>query len=186
MRKLAFAVSLTLLALAVVVDRPLTAQARGGAAPAGPILQMETVKGQIQIRLFPNDAPRSVEQILGLVKRNFYRGLRIHRAETSLVQFGDPTTRDMSRQDYWGRSGSGRPIGVSEINKRTHVRGTVSLAHGGDARSADSQMFIMKTASPSLNGKHAVIGQVTSGMDVVDRLGVGDMIRNITLTTAAP
>ncbi len=182
MPKLALAVSLTLLAFPVLVDRPLTAQARGAAT--GPLLQMETVKGAIQIRLFPTDAPKSVEQILGLVKRNFYRGLRIHRAETSLVQFGDPTTRDMSRQDSWGRGGSGRPIGVSEVNKRPHVRGTVSLAHSGDARSADSQMFIMKVASPSLNGKHAVIGQVTSGMDVVDRLGVGDLIRNITLTAA--
>jgi cyclophilin family peptidyl-prolyl cis-trans isomerase len=181
MPKLALAVPLALVALLAVPERPLTAQ---GAA-AGPTLQMDTVKGTVQIRLFPADAPRSVEHILALVKRNFYRGLRIHRAEGSLVQFGDPASRDMTRRDSWGSGGSGRPIGVSEVNKRPHVRGAVSLAHSGDARSADSQLFIMKTASPSLNGKHAVVGQVTSGMDVVDRLAEGDVIKNITLTGGA-
>jgi cyclophilin family peptidyl-prolyl cis-trans isomerase len=181
MSKLPLVVSLALLTLLALPDRPLTAQ--GAAAPT---LQMDTVKGTVQIRLFPADAPKSVEHILALVKRNFYRGLRIHRAEASLVQFGDPASRDMTRRDYWGSGGSGRPIGVSEVNKRPHNRGTVSLAHSGDARSADSQLFILKTSSPSLNGKHAVIGQVTSGMDVVDRLGEGDVIKNITVTAAAP
>ena len=177
MRTLALVVSITLLGLAALPDRPVAAQAQ----PPGPTLEMDTAKGMIQIRLFPDDAPKSVEHILALVKRNFYRGLRIHRAEASLVQFGDPTSRDVSRRDWWGRAGSGQPIGVSEINRRSHVRGTVSLAHGGNPMSADSQIFIMKTASPSLNGKHVVIGQVISGMDVVDRLRVTDVIKNITL-----
>jgi cyclophilin family peptidyl-prolyl cis-trans isomerase len=180
MRNLALAVSIVLLGLTAVFDRPAAAQAQ----PAGPTLEMATAKGTIQIRLFPADAPKSVEHILALVKRNFYRGLRIHRAEGSLVQFGDPTSRDVSRRDWWGRAGSGQPIGVSEINKRPHVRGTVSLAHGGNPQSADSQIFIMKAASPSLNGKHVVIGQVTSGMNVVDQLRVTDVIKNITIRGA--
>jgi cyclophilin family peptidyl-prolyl cis-trans isomerase len=177
MRNLALALSLAILGLAGGFDRPAAAEAQS----AGPTLEMDTAKGMIQIRLFPADAPRSVEHILALVKRNFYRGLRIHRAENSLVQFGDPTSRDVSRRDWWGRTSSGQPIGVSEINKRPHVRGTVSLAHSGDPRSADSQMFIMKTASPSLDGKHVVIGQVTSAMNIVDQLRVTDVIKNITI-----
>jgi cyclophilin family peptidyl-prolyl cis-trans isomerase len=62
------------------------------------------------------------------------------------VQFGDPQTRDMTKQAWWGRgfdAGSGRSIGVAEFNnKRQHKVGSVSMAHAGDAREADSQMFI--------------------------------------------
>jgi peptidylprolyl isomerase len=61
------------------------------------------------------------------------------------------------------------------------VRGAVGLAHSGNPAGADSQFYIMKGASPSLDGKHAVIGQVVSGMAVVDKIAVPDMIKNATL-----
>ncbi len=182
MRKLWFAIMF--LGVAVAAASPLTAGAQG--APPGPTLTLETAKGAIQIRLFRAEAPKSVAHIVALVKNNFYRGQRIHRVEGSLVQFGDQTSRDMSMRDWWGRRGSGRAIGVAELNKRPHVRGAVSLAHSGDPRYADSQLFIMKAASPSLNGKHVVIGQVTSGMAVVDALRVTDIIKQVTVTEADP
>ena len=153
-------------------------------APAAPdpILVFETVKGTIEIRLFKSEAPKSVDHLLALMKRSFYRGQRFHRVTASLVQVGDPTSRDMSRRDYWGSSNSGSPIGVFEWSKkRSHVRGAVGLAHSGDARGADSQIYIMKSASPGLNGKHAIVGQVISGMAVVDKLVVTDMIKNATV-----
>jgi cyclophilin family peptidyl-prolyl cis-trans isomerase len=168
------------LACSVAVLGGLDAQGRAGAPD--PRLVVETAKGTIEIRLFPADAPKSVDHILGLVKRNFYRGLRIHRVEATLVQFGDPLTRDLSRKGYWGGGGSGNPIGVAELSKRlTHRRGTVALAHGGAPTIADSQLFIMKTASPGLDGKHAIIGEVTSGMMVVDQLAVPDLIKQISI-----
>lgn len=168
------------LALSCAVLVGLDAQGRTGAAD--PRLIIDTAKGTIEIRLFPGDAPKSVAHILGLVKRNFYRGLRIHRVESSLVQFGDPLSRDMSRKGYWGSGGSGNPIGVAELSKRlTHRRGTVALAHGGAPTIADSQLFIMKTASPGLDGKHAIIGEVVSGLTVVDRLAVADVIKQISV-----
>lgn len=156
-------------------------RAAGSAPPPGPTMTIETVKGTVEIRFFPDDAPKSVAHILALAKRNFYRGQRVHRVERTLVQFGDPTSRDMSRRDWWGRSGSGKPVGVSELNKRLHVRGAVALAHSGNASYADSQMYIMKVASPSLDGKHVVIGQVTRGMDVVDKLEVTDLFKQVTI-----
>ena len=100
------------------------------------------------------------------------------------MQFGDPTSRDVSRRDWWGRAGSGTPIGVAEFNKHKHVRGAVSLAHTGDARYADSQLFICKAAMPALDGKHVVVGQVIKGMEVVDRLVVTDVLKNVTVTGA--
>lgn len=159
-----------------------SAEQKPAAPPSGPVLLMDTAKGAIQIQLFPADAPKSVEHILGLVKSNFYRGLRIHRVTATIVQWGDPKSRDMSLKDYWGSGGSGKPVGVAEFSKkRTHLRGTVALAHAGRAEIADSQLYIMKAASPGLDGKHVIIGQVTSGMDVVDRLAVADVIKNITV-----
>ena len=116
------------------------------------------------------------------MKRSFYRGQRFHRVEPSLVQVGDPLSRNMSRKDYWGTGNSGNPIGVFELSKkRSHVRGAVALAHGGNPLGADSQIYIMKTASPGLDGKHAIVGHVMTGMAVVDRIVVTDMIKNATV-----
>lgn len=156
-------------------------RAGGAATSGGPTLTFVTAKGEFTITLYPADAPQSVAHILGLAKRNYYRAQRVHRVESALVQFGDPTTRDASRRDAWGRGNSGRPIGVAEFNKRTHSRGAVSLAHSGNPINADSQLFIMKTAMPGLDGKHVVIGRVTSGMDVVDKLQVGDQFKQVTV-----
>jgi peptidyl-prolyl cis-trans isomerase B (cyclophilin B) len=170
--------------LASVVLWPATAQVKPGPAAraAGPVMVLETAKGTVEIQLFQAEAPKSVERILALVKSNFYRGLRMHRVLPSLVQFGDPATRDMSRRNDWGSGGSGKIIGVAELSKkRTHRPGTVGLAHSGDARLADSQLYIMKTASPGLDSKHAIVGQVTKGMDVVAKLKETDMIKAVSL-----
>src|SRR5215211_1791298 len=91
----------------------LSAQPAGQLTPApGPVLVFETVKGTFEIETYPNEAPKTVEHILALVKRNFYNGQRILRiVPNQLVQFGDPQTRDMTRQAWWGRgfdAGSGR------------------------------------------------------------------------------
>ena len=167
-----------MLALSLLLRPGLGAQ--GGGSAADPRLILETAKGTIEMRLFPADAPKSVAHVLALVKRNFYRGLRIHRVTPSLAQFGDPLTRDMSRKGYWGSGGSGKPIGIAELSKRlTHQRGTVALAHGGSPTMADSQLYIMKTAGPALDGKHVIVGQVTAGMAVVDKLAVADIIKQI-------
>ena len=152
------------------------------AAPANPVLVFDTLKGSIEIELFQADAPKSVEHILALMKRGFYRAQRFHRVLPSLAQFGDPQSRNMAMRDYWGSGNSGNPIGIFEMpKKRTHVRGAVGLAHSGNPLGADSQIYIMKTASPGLDGKHAIVGQVISGMEVVDKIVVTDMIKNATV-----
>ena len=171
--------------VSLLAAAPLADQAKPPAktpAPADPVLVLETAKGNIEIRFFRSEAPKSVEHILELVKRSFYRGQRFHRVTESLAQLGDPLSRNMSRQDSWGTGNSGNPIGVFEHSKkRTHVRGAVGLAHGGSPLGADSQFYIMKRASPSLDGKHAIIGQVIAGMAVVDKIVVPDMIKNTIL-----
>jgi peptidylprolyl isomerase len=173
----------TLIALALTALAGALPEARGGQAGpakgANPVLVFETVKGAFEIELYQADAPKSVAHILALMKKNFYRGQAFHRVTASLVQWGDPQSRNMARKDYWGNGNSGSPIGVFEyVKKYSHVRGAVGLAHSGNPLGADSQLYIMKAPSPSLDGKHAIIGRVTSGMAVVDRIAFADVIKN--------
>jgi peptidyl-prolyl cis-trans isomerase B (cyclophilin B) len=155
--------------------------------PAIPILVIETAKGTFEMELFRADAPKSVDHLVGLVRKGFYRGLRVHRVTATLMQMGEPMSRDVSRRDYWGGGGSGSPIGVAEFSKkRTHQRGTVGMAHSGDARYADSQFYILKTATPSYDGKYVIVGQVLKGMEVVDKLVVLDVIKNAYLKGEGP
>ena len=161
-----------------------------GAAAALPVVLFETSKGNFEVEFYPADAPKSVEHILTLVRRNFYNGQRVHRfVEGFVVQFGDPQSRDVTKKDRWGQQGSGRALGVAEISpKHPHKLGAVALAHPNDPLLADSQIYICvngpaRYAPPNyeLNGKYAVIGQVTSGMPVVQQLRVLDIIRKATV-----
>jgi len=140
---------------------------------------LDTVKGTIEIETLPDDAPKTVAHVVELVKKNFYNGMRFHRAEENfLVQIGDPQSRDMSREGYWGRGpGSGNPIGVAEIGKRKHVPGTVAMAHSGDPKYADSQFYIVMQPRPGLDGKYAIFGRVMTGMDVVKKLKRTDILK---------
>jgi peptidylprolyl isomerase len=161
-----------------------TPAAKSSAVPQ-PQLIIETVKGTITVALFPDTAPKSVDHILKLVNSGFYRSQRVHRVVAGqLVQFGDKRSRDMTLREWWGRGsegGSGSPIGVAEISKKhLHTRGAVGLAHTGDPKGADSQIYITTRPMPSLDGKYTVIGQVTSGIDVVAKLKVEDEIKNVT------
>jgi peptidylprolyl isomerase len=164
-----------------------TPQKPGAAAP-GPTLVLDTVKGVIEIELFPAEAPKSVARILELAKQGFYRGQRFHWVTNGVVQFGDPYSRDMTKEKQWGTGGSGyktsvRPIGVLEASKRKFERGTVGMAYRSNQRpeDADSQMFILTAPNPPLNGKYALVGHVTKGLAVVEKLEKADTIKNLTV-----
>jgi cyclophilin family peptidyl-prolyl cis-trans isomerase len=88
----------------------------------------------------------------------------------------------MTKRDRWGSGGSGRDIGVAEPSpKRLHTLGAVALAHAGDPRKADSQMYITLRPVPRLDGDYTVFGQVVAGMDVVRKLQINDVIRRATV-----
>jgi cyclophilin family peptidyl-prolyl cis-trans isomerase len=155
---------------------------------ASPIVVLETSKGVIEFETYPEEAPKTVARVLELVKKGFYNGQRFHRAEPNfLIQIGDPVSRDMSREDWWGRQGSGKAIGVAEITKkRRHVAGAVSMAYPGtDKTAADSQFFITRRAAPELDGKYAVFGRVLKGMDVVAKIQKRDMVKRAYLKDEA-
>lgn len=170
-------------ALAMALLAPLLLAARQTSPGAGPVIVLDTVKGTIEFETYPEEAPKTVAQIVSLVKRNFYNGLRFHRAEMSLIQVGDPATRNMTMREWWGRAASGKPIGASEITKkRRHLRGAVAMAYPGtDPKGADSQFYIVTKPHPDFDGKYTVFGRVIKGMEVVDRIQVADVLRKATV-----
>lgn len=183
MRRLLLLVGVAVL-LTLAHSTALLSQAKPAAA--SPLLVLTTVKGVIEIELFATDAPKSVERILELAKRSFYRGQRFHWVQPGVIQVGDVQSRDMTKRADWGRGGSGpmnrlMPIGVAEISKRPFERGIVGYAYQyrQTATDADSQIFILRAANPALNGKYAAIGRVKTGMNVVDKIEVEDMIKDV-------
>lgn len=154
-------------------------------AAKNPVLVLDTSRGAIEIELLRQDAPKSVEYIIALVNKNFYRGLRFHRSERTLVQVGDPNSRNVTRRNMWGQTGATPTVGLLEASRRaSHTRGAVGLAHAGRPEGASSQFYIMKTASPSLDGKYTVIGRVISGMAVVDAIKFEDVLKLATIREA--
>lgn len=168
-----------LVAALVLSVVPLVLSAQQKSAGAGPIIVLETAKGTIEFETYPEEAPKTVERILELVKKNFYNGQRFHRADANFViQIGDPVSRDVSRQAWWGRQGSGKPIGVAEITKkRRNGPGAVGMGHSGTPKDADSQFYITRRVAPELDGKYTVFGKVLKGMDVVARIQKGDILK---------
>jgi cyclophilin family peptidyl-prolyl cis-trans isomerase len=158
--------------------KPKAAGPAKAAVPAGPVIVFETVKGPFEVETYPGDSPKSVEHVLGLVRDGFYRGLRVHWVQGVAVQFGDPLTKDMTKQSQWGNGGSGKNVGVVETSKRKFERGMVGLYYRTDygPKFADSQIFVLRGANPALDGKYAVIGHVVNGMNVVDKIEVPDRI----------
>lgn len=177
-----------LAASGLVLARPASPGAEPATqAPGNPILVLDTAKGAIEIELLQSDAPKSVDYIVDLVKKGFYRGQRFHRVERSLVQVGDIQSRDVTKKAWWGRNVHIPTIGVAEISKKlVHARGIVGLAHSGNATQAHSQFYIMKVADMSLNGKYTIIGRVKVGMPTVDTIQISDVIKNATIKEAAP
>jgi peptidylprolyl isomerase len=137
------------------------------------IVYIKLKDGMVVIELFPDKAPKHVEQIKRLVRSGFYDGLTFHRViDGFMAQGGDP------KGD--GTGGSGKKI-PAEFSKVPHKRGILSMARAQDPNSADSQFFIVLKDSPFLDGQYTVFGRVISGMEFVDKIKKGNPSQNGTV-----
>ena len=136
---------------------------------ANPIVKMHIQDmGVIEIELYPEIAPITVENFLKLCKSGFYNGTFFHRVIRGFViQGGDPTGTGMGGPG-WNIKGEFASNGVE--NDLKHKRGVLSMARAGHPDSAGSQFFIMHDDAPPLDGDYAGFGMVKSGMDVVDSI----------------
>ena len=164
---------------------PAFAQAKFSPGAGPSVIVVETEKGTFEIETYPNEAPKTVAHILGLIQKRFYNGQRFHRVvQGFVVQWGDQQSRDMTKEKMWGRI-EGPAVGIAEFSKiRTHVRGAVALANNGDASKADTQMYVTLADTPRLNNKYVVFGKVISGMEVVDKIKYADRVVRVTVREA--
>ena len=126
--------------------------------------------GDIEVELYSDSAPKTVENFKDLTKKGFYDGLIFHRIVPGFViQGGDPYTRNTTNRRRWGTGGPGWNI-KAEFNKNTHTRGVLSMARSQDPNSAGSQFFIVLKDSNFLDGQYTIFGKVKSGMDAVDKI----------------
>jgi len=133
------------------------------------MLVLETSQGGVTIALRPDLAPNHVARIKELAREGFYDGVVFHRViEGFMAQTGDPTGT--------GTGGSGKKL-KAEFSKEPHKRGTVSMARASDPNSGDSQFFICFDDARFLDGQYTVWGEVTDGMDAVDKIRRGEPVK---------
>jgi peptidylprolyl isomerase len=127
---------------------------------------LKTSLGDITIQLAPADAPQTVNNFVFLAREGFYDGTIFHRVLPGFViQGGDPTGT--------GTGGSGKKL-KAEFSKEPFKRGTIGAARSQNPDSADSQFFICFARADWLDGQYTVWGEVTEGMDVVDKIAKGE------------
>src|SRR5437764_2402950 len=123
---------------------------------------LHTNHGAIEIELFPEDAPKTVENFERLAREGFYDGVVFHRVIPDfMIQGGDPTGT--------GTGGPGYTF-EDEINDHKVERGALAMANAGPNTNGSQFFVVTAEACPWLDGKHTVFGRVTAGMDVVDRI----------------
>jgi cyclophilin family peptidyl-prolyl cis-trans isomerase len=159
---------------ALVCVAPALAQQKlpAGLDPQNAVL-LDTKNGRVIIKLRTDLAPKHAERIKTLIREKFYDNVPFHRVINGfMAQTGDG-------QNGNGTGGSKYPDLQAEFSKVPFKRGIVGMARkGGNNDSANSQFFIMFGEAPSLNGQYTVIGEVVSGMDVVDKIKKGSELNN--------
>jgi cyclophilin family peptidyl-prolyl cis-trans isomerase len=127
---------------------------------------LHTSRGAIELELFPDDAPKTVENFAELARKGFYDGVVFHRVIPDfMIQGGDPAGT--------GSGGPGYEF-EDEINERKIVRGALAMANRGPNTNGSQFFLVTAEACPWLDGAHTVFGRVSSGMDVVDEISQVD------------
>ena len=163
-------ISRRVLALALPIALAITA-APAFAAPDANTVYLDTKDGRITIELRPDLAPKHVAQIKKLIAQKFYDGIVFHRVIGGfMAQTGDPTGT--------GTGGSKLPDLKAEFTSTPFKRGTLGMARSSSPDSANSQFFICLADSSFLNNQYTAFGEVTGGMDVVDKIKKGSEADN--------
>jgi len=160
-----FAIVAALFTLAPALAQPLPAN-----IDKDNTLVIDTTKGRIVVKLRPDLAPNHVERIKQLARDGYYNNVPFHRViDGFMAQTGDG-------QNFDGTGGSKYPNLKAEFTQTPFKRGVVGMARASSPDSANSQFFIMFADGAFLNGKYTVVGEVVSGMQVVDKMKRGEPV----------
>ena len=139
---------------------------------------MHTDSGVIELELYAEHAPKTVNNFVFLINEGFYNGVTFHRVIANfMIQGGDPTGSGMGGPGY-------RFADETVGNPLVHERGVISMANAGPNTNG-SQFFITHGPQPHLNGRHTVFGKVTKGLDVVDAVKQGDRMTKVEVSIKA-
>lgn len=166
-----FATCLTLAAVLLCLGISKRTEAMDQAA-GNPVVILDTSMGSISIELYPDKAPKTVENFLEYVKSGYYKDTIFHRVIKGFMIQGGGMTQDMNRKP------TRPPIENEAGNGLKNARGTIAMARTGEVNSATSQFFINTVDNSSLDHRskspdgfgYCVFGKVTAGMDVVDKI----------------
>jgi peptidylprolyl isomerase len=155
---------------ALICAAPAIAQPLPAGLDKQNAIVIETTKGRVVIKLRTDIAPQHAERIKQLARDGYYNNVPFHRViEGFMAQTGDG-------KNFNGTGGSKYPNLPAEFSNVPFKRGIVGMARSASPDSANSQFFIMFADGSSLNGKYTVIGEVVSGMDVVDKIKRGEPV----------
>jgi cyclophilin family peptidyl-prolyl cis-trans isomerase len=129
-------------------------------------VELHTNQGTIRIKLFPEHAPKTVENFVGLARKGYYEGIIFHRVITEfMIQGGDPTGTGRGGQSLWGKPFEDECSPELRFNKR----GILAMANAGPNTNG-SQFFITTAMTPWLDGRHTIFGEVVEGYEVVEKI----------------
>jgi len=155
---------------ALILAVPAIAQPLPAGIDKANTIVIDSSKGRIVIKLRTDLAPQHAERIKQLARDGYYNNVPFHRViEGFMAQTGDG-------KNFNGTGGSKYPNLAAEFSNVPFKRGVVGMARAGDPNSANSQFFIMFADGSFLNGKYTVVGDVVSGMDVVDKIKRGEPV----------
>lgn len=137
-----------------------------GFSMADTTVVLETTQGVIEIKLFSDIAPKACENFTGLIEKGYYNGIIFHRViKDFMIQGGDPTGTGRGGASLWGKPFEDECKSGITFNKK----GILAMANAGPSTNG-SQFFITTAATPWLNMKHTIFGEVVSGYDVVAKI----------------
>ena len=144
---------------------------------AEPEFEIVTTHGTMKLKLY-SKTPKHRDNFVKLVKEKYYDGIRFHRViEGFMIQAGDPYSRDTSKIDFWGQGGPDYTVPAEFVNEYWHKKGAIAAARKGDMAnprkaSSGSQFYIVhdENACLHLDGQYTIFGEVTEGLDVIDRI----------------
>ena len=132
---------------------------------------LNTSLGEIKLEMYPEEAPKTVQNFVKLSKDGFYDGTKFHRVISDfMIQGGDPLSREEIQRQNWGTGGPGYTF-EDEPNNIDLVKGVIAMANAGPNTNGSQFFIITAQATPWLQGKHTGFGKVVSGMDIVEKIG---------------
>ncbi len=131
---------------------------------------IKTNLGDIKVKFYNEASPLTVNNFLNLAKDGFYDNTRFHRVINDfMIQGGDPNSKDLSKKNLWGTGDPGYKF-ADEFNNEKLIRGSLAMANSGPDTNGSQFFIVTAEATPWLDGKHTNFGEITSGMDVVEKI----------------